>query len=1041
MLFEEFQNHTDREVDELQVMIKQEQERNKQLQYKIDANAVTMAGMSRVGREMKSRTLELHQKIEKLLHVINNDLKIALDREKNRQVLLLQRAATVGKMLETKAHKQQEAVETLGEKYLKKVDDLQTENRLVQELRSRDAEFCESIERLYGKLQQAEEYNALLNSEASDELDGQKSEKEKRHKRDQALLSQALKQQAVLLGTRSENLQDLKLLLLEGKELDTVPDLSAASNIRHLVLDNNKISDISSLMYLDYLQHLSIQNNRLTSTDVSKMSGIRTLIMASNQLANINGLTNLDELEYLDLSDNPLTTLELSKNIYVLLLAKTKFSSLSSLGQLSLLIYLDLSSNGLMENDMSVLANCQSLQCIVLNENMLSATPVILNSALSELRLSQNMLGRVDWISWLPLLRSLDLSFNRISNVQPLALCFNLVNLNLHANNLNVVQDLICISVCTNLKNLDLSDNPIITAVDFNFWIQCLYLNVKVIHSLKKRIGITDITEHLVLTNHHPLKILHFYRSSLDFLDQFMTNSSNRFAIKNSSNIYAAYRRIFCTHENNVQQMLGPRREPLLEYITDAVEAIIPDKHNSAVSNPTQNNIGNVFERTKRLSALISIISQTRTMLNDNVYHSPITMDVAIVGTNEDFQLRMTAPAVVVLQSLWRRKLAKKRKIKFQKAIVTIQRFWKRVKNHLLDDRVLQFMGLASTIIQSVWRGYCARKLYKKVKYDHQKELAEKRQMEEWLAGVNNMENKFDSEMEKYLASDQLLHYKLHDIQRKSLPFNSASSNDGYFSSSKSDINNNEDVNTLNEIHIENEVSTQEKSHMKDFPASTTFANSIDDNFKHDIQKSKTNQIESILQLAVGMKHRRKTTGISNRDTKFSPITMILDQKKSGIQTVFKHGHILPSDGNSLGLEDHVSTKVQNGQSHHFNLPGSVLEHEFIIAPDGQHSILGVPPHISQNKSYDISNAKDNYSSVKYEWSLPHEVGSRTTYQEVIWKPPIHKDTVQKDTKIPSNLPASNLLHHRHIIPLLNSYVTGIMLKEDKRLTEKHKTH
>ncbi|CRG95828.1 leucine-rich repeat protein [Plasmodium gallinaceum] len=104
------------------------------------------------------------------------------------------------------------------------------------------------------------------------------------------------------------NLKNLKILNLEGNNINTIKYLECFEKLKILNLSNNKISKICSNSFPNSLENLDISNNLIRS-----LSSFSTLKNVKKLDLRVNRIDNIDEFKYLKSLDN-LKTLYLNGN-------------------------------------------------------------------------------------------------------------------------------------------------------------------------------------------------------------------------------------------------------------------------------------------------------------------------------------------------------------------------------------------------------------------------------------------------------------------------------------------------------------------------------------------------------------------------------------------------------------------------------------------------------------------------------------------------------------------------------------------------------
>jgi Leucine-rich repeat (LRR) protein len=173
---------------------------------------------------------------------------------------------------------------------------------------------------------------------------------------------------------------NLTKLTINVNKLTELNGLSSLYELVSLSCKDNRIADVTPLSGLKKLKFLHLDSNRVT--DLSALSGLPELVVLcanSNQIAEVPTLY-CPKLQRLELSRNRITTV-----------AEGCFLGTPSL------VHLNLSSNQIVRFDGVVLSACTLLQSLALSENQLATVPNPLH---------------------LPMLKSLRLNLNRLTNLQ-----------------------------------------------------------------------------------------------------------------------------------------------------------------------------------------------------------------------------------------------------------------------------------------------------------------------------------------------------------------------------------------------------------------------------------------------------------------------------------------------------------------------------------------------------------------------------------------------------------------------------------------------
>ena len=215
---------------------------------------------------------------------------------------------------------------------------------------------------------------------------------------------------------RLSGLRDLQLSRNRVSDLNPLANVSALRNLR---LDGNAISDLAPLADLPALEVLNVHGNlRLYDlTPVAGMSALRSLRVGWNAVSHLSALADLIELLELDVSHNPITDvspLRRLEKLTWLSIEGTNVGDLSPLSGLDLR-HLDIGRTAATFDDVLALPNARRL----------------VQLGLARLGVADEDLGA---LSEFERLSVLDLAYNRIADLSPLAALRGLWHLNLRGN-------------------------------------------------------------------------------------------------------------------------------------------------------------------------------------------------------------------------------------------------------------------------------------------------------------------------------------------------------------------------------------------------------------------------------------------------------------------------------------------------------------------------------------------------------------------------------------------------------------------------------
>ena len=265
---------------------------------------------------------------------------------------------------------------------------------------------------------------------------------------------------------------DVRELDLSGLGIRDIGALSGCAQLQWLKLANNEIADLTALMNLPELQELDVSGNALS--DLRPLMGVATLRKlnaAGNQLMDTAAVGTMENLTVLDLSGNPITDfsgLAKLKNLQSLSLENVGLTdeALPWLEKLPLLGTLDLQGNeGLSDEAMGRLKSMLPT-CTILHADLVY-TAVIggqeFPSTITELDLQGQGLTDLGNIDRLSNLETVRLSQNELSNIYLLQYCAGRAGIRLLDLSYNKISDITPLAYLGGLEELDLSGNPLST--------------------------------------------------------------------------------------------------------------------------------------------------------------------------------------------------------------------------------------------------------------------------------------------------------------------------------------------------------------------------------------------------------------------------------------------------------------------------------------------------------------------------------------------------------------------------------------------------
>lgn len=242
-------------------------------------------------------------------------------------------------------------------------------------------------------------------------------------------------------------LPNLQYLSLADCGLSTLAGLENAVTLTDLILSGNSIRNLTPLSSLFHLQNLDLSHNAVTDlSNLSNLAYLNKLDVSYNSLSSIAPIAPCYKLNWLNASHNSIT-------------------SVSALSNLNELTYLNLNYNGL--TDVDVIGECVNLQTLDISENYIydiSAFDALVNltefyfmyneieelpdwpveeCSLRKIDGSYNALYSLDALSGMASLNFVNMDYNYITSVAPLADCYTLVQVNIFGNEIKDPETLV----------------------------------------------------------------------------------------------------------------------------------------------------------------------------------------------------------------------------------------------------------------------------------------------------------------------------------------------------------------------------------------------------------------------------------------------------------------------------------------------------------------------------------------------------------------------------------------------------------------------
>lgn len=252
---------------------------------------------------------------------------------------------------------------------------------------------------------------------------------------------------------------NLESLSIQSNKIDRMNRINELGNLKRLNLEQNQINKIEGLENKSNIEHLYLSNNQISKVEgLENLKNLETLYLSNNQITDITPLSINTSLTNLYLKGN--SKIDGNRNNYT----GKKLEALNKIGEI-------LDRNGTINIDVDKIGLFNNYKTLDLSKQQLTTLePLEGLTQLTELNLDTNQLTLEDTKSQeilknMTSLRSLNLSTNKITNVTAINNLNNLKILNLNGaeNNINLqeIEDII-----SNLDKLILSTESLKTILN-----------------------------------------------------------------------------------------------------------------------------------------------------------------------------------------------------------------------------------------------------------------------------------------------------------------------------------------------------------------------------------------------------------------------------------------------------------------------------------------------------------------------------------------------------------------------------------------------
>lgn len=248
-------------------------------------------------------------------------------------------------------------------------------------------------------------------------------------------------------------LPQLQKLVLSNCGLSTLADLQEATGLTCLDISGNTIRNLEPLLNMGKLRELYMQLNAVTSLDVlASLYNLEKLDVSFNSVSSLLPLAQCNKLTWLDASNNTISSVDGIANLQMLTTLSLNYNNLSDISALGSCIQLkELSFTNNSVYDLSNLGSLYNLEIIDFSYNNIPALPAWpQSSALRVVQGSHNKVNSVYVLGGMSNLTYVSMDYNNLTDVNALANCPNLVQVNVYGNAISDVSELSARSIIVN---------------------------------------------------------------------------------------------------------------------------------------------------------------------------------------------------------------------------------------------------------------------------------------------------------------------------------------------------------------------------------------------------------------------------------------------------------------------------------------------------------------------------------------------------------------------------------------------------------------
>ncbi|KAH6577728.1 hypothetical protein BASA62_000709 [Batrachochytrium salamandrivorans] len=697
------------ELEWVQNKISEERTIQKDIRFQIESLAASKTSRLRSIRDNKEKLLLINEKYRLITQWLNVESKATYEREKDRAIYLIRRVYDFMKLLSAripteklnldKSKQCMKAAEKLSMEVRSKAAGIRSECLEAEKQIKHFRVETENLECMIG------EKMALRGRVLESRIIAETVELE----RDFGFISKALDRRRQIDGVSME-LEELDMVDLSDSGLARIPkNLKLAKRATHVDVDKNDLTMSTPLEELSDLLSLSASHNKFEKLELSQLNKLRSLTVSNNQIKELTGLNK--ELTYLDISSNPISNIDSLSSatlLQILILGNSRIHDLSAFKCLNWLIYIDMSDCRLTESAFEYLADSPILQYISISKNLVRSIPDLHNLLLYELDMSSNLLSHLHISTWLGCLSVLNLSNNRITDIQPLCMCPFLKILFLENNKIHDISSIYSISVCQKLQILDLSGNPIETNPLFYKTVGTIFLELKSLNKNRISRTIGDLEKKMYYYK-NPLKLAGICLKCIEHME------------------YSVY---------------DDSESPFLSYLT---------------SSHTQYSKDAVV-RLQLQERRLFLFSNLLTTMSREYFSIPApTCEPAIFVWIEKLHTMIDEYHIIYVQSLWRMRRDRALFLKFLKDTQICQRAAKRWCECFKAKKTLDILREARKVDSAIMIQKHFRVEFVDAKPTDADDIPSDEDLDKWIEVAND--NHFDDKMNDYLSTENLLHF------------------------------------------------------------------------------------------------------------------------------------------------------------------------------------------------------------------------------------------------------------------------------------------